>query len=87
MKVKVAEQAIWHQVLDDLLLLDPSTGRYFSLDATGAHMWEALTTSPDVEQAKQQLLATFDVDEAVLVHDLADLIARLVDAGLLQAQA
>jgi hypothetical protein len=82
--VEVTDDVVWQRVYNELVLLDTKTSHYYSLDAVGARIWDELLRGPDVNEAKERLLATFDIDEATLQQHLADLIAQLVSANVLR---
>lgn len=81
--VRVGEDVIWQQVEGQVVLLELNAARYYTLDAVGSKMWEALLESADVDTARARLLDTFDVDDATLRRDLAELIERLAGSRLL----
>jgi coenzyme PQQ synthesis protein D (PqqD) len=66
------------------VLLNIDTERYFGLDETGTRMWQLVTVAPKVEVAYQRLLDEYDVAPELLRENLADLLNRLVENGLLQ---
>ena len=66
------------------VLLNLETERYFGLDATGTRMWEVATESESIEAAYAALLQEFEVEPETLRANLAELIARLIDNGLLK---
>jgi len=66
------------------VLLNLETEQYFGLDETGTRMWQLLTGSPNIDAAYQELLAEFDVEPELLRSNLAELLSRLVESGLLQ---
>jgi Coenzyme PQQ synthesis protein D (PqqD) len=66
------------------VLLNIETERYFGLDETGTRMWQVVTAAPQIEVAYQQLLEEYDVQPELLRENLTDLLARLVENGLLQ---
>ena len=66
------------------VLLNIETERYFGLDETGTRMWQLVTAAPKIEVAYQQLLDEYDVEPGLLRENLADLLSRLVENGLLQ---
>ena len=66
------------------VLLNLETERYFGLDATGTRMWEVATESKSIEAAYAALLQEFEVEPETLRANLAELIARLIDNGLLK---
>src|SRR5246127_4431422 len=66
------------------VLLNIETERYFGLEETGTGMWELVTAAPRIEVAYEQLLEEYDVQPELLRENLADLLTRLVENGLLQ---
>ena len=66
------------------VLLNIETERYFGLDETGTRMWQLVTAAPSVEVAYQQLLEEYDVAPELLRDHFTELLARLVENGLLQ---
>ena len=66
------------------VLLNLETERYFGLDATGTRMWQLVTTSPNLDAAYGILLEEYEVTPEVLRSDLAELMIRLVENGLVQ---
>ena len=66
------------------VLLNIETERYFGLDETGTRMWQLVTAAPRIEVAYGQLLEEYDVQPELLRENLADLLTRLVENGLLQ---
>lgn len=68
------------------VLLNLETERYYGLDETGTRMWQALTSAPNIEAAYQELQDEFDVESELLRLHLTELLARLVDNGLLHIQ-
>jgi len=66
------------------VLLNLETEKYFGLDATGTRMWEVATQSASLEAAYVALAQEFDVEPEVLRSNLAELMARLIENGLLK---
>ena len=85
--VEAGSDVVWQMVDGQVVLLAFNAGRYYLLDPVGTRMWEVLLEDANVADAEQRLLAMFDVDDVTLRRDLAELIARLVDADLLQVTA
>ena len=69
------------------VLLNLETEQYFGLDETGTRMWQLVTASPNIDAAYQELLEEFDVEPDLLRANLAELLGRLVESGLLQVHA
>ena len=68
----------------EAVLLNTSSERYFGLDEMGVQMWLALTSSPTVEDAYQDLLASYEAKPDQLRADLERLVAELVSHELLE---
>ncbi|MDQ6615965.1 MAG: PqqD family protein [Actinomycetota bacterium] len=85
--VELGSDVIWQKVDGQVVLLALNPGRYYALDTVGSRIWEVLLEDSDVAHAQERLLMMFDVDDPTLRRDLAELIARLVGADLLEVTA
>ena len=74
-------------LVQESVLLNLETERYFGLDETGTRMWQLVTASPNIDAAYRELLEEFDVEPELLRANLMELLGRLVDNGLLQVHA
>jgi len=68
----------------EAVLLNLETEKYFGLDTTGTRMWEVATQSSCLEAAFLTLAEEFEVEPPQLRANLADLIGRLLENGLLK---
>jgi len=68
------------------VLLNLETERYYGLDETGTRMWQVVTAASSIDAAYQELQNEFDVESELLRLHLTELLARLVENGLLQIQ-
>lgn len=66
------------------VLLNLDNGRYYGLDEVGTRLYELLNSSASVEAAIEAALDEYEVGEETLRGDLSELIARLMDEGLLE---
>jgi hypothetical protein len=82
-KVTVPAQVLVRLLDKEAVLLNLETERYFGLDEIGTRMWQLLTAEPSVEFAYQKLLEEYDVDSATLRENLAELLEKLTENGLL----
>jgi hypothetical protein len=82
-KVSVPEDVVWQMVGGEVVLFAVTAERFYGLDPVGSQMWEVLQEHPAPAEACERLCAMFDVEEETLRGDLAGLIARLADAGML----
>jgi hypothetical protein len=81
-RVIASDRVVTRVVNGGTVLLNADTGRYFSLDAIGSRVWEALISSPSIGAAEERLSAEYDVERSALLEDVNALIASLVEQGL-----
>jgi len=72
---------------DQYVLVHLRTNRIYELNRTGARLWELLETGHDLEQAQEQMLLEFDVDEQRIRNEVSTLMHDLVAQGLLEPHA
>ena len=82
-QVEISPEALFQELEGETVLLNLQNERYYGLDDVGTRMWQLLAENGDVAAAFAQLLKEYDVDAARLEADLATLIGRLAEAGLL----
>ena len=82
-RVVVPAHVLVRHLDGESVLLNLETEKYFGLDATGTRMWEVATQSASLEAAYVALAQEFDVEPEVLRSNLAELMARLIENGLL----
>lgn len=63
------------------------TNRIYSLNETGARLWELLEAGHDRERIERQMLEEFDVEAADLRREIAELLAMLETQQLVHAKA
>ena len=85
-RVAIPPDVLSRELDDEGVLLNLETERYYTLDDVGIRMWQLLAEHGDVETVVAQLLDEYDVEQATLRHDLADLIAGLVEADLMTVE-
>jgi hypothetical protein len=80
--------AVRDQVSCDLqgeaAILNLATGIYYGLDQVGASVWQQLQTPARVVDVCDQLVATYAVDRTTAHADLLELLAQLLDEGLVE---
>lgn len=69
---------VYREVDGEVVLLNTSTGQYYSLDAVGSRIWSLVTPGASRQVVLETLLAEFDVDEARLKADVDALVEQLV---------
>jgi Coenzyme PQQ synthesis protein D (PqqD) len=74
---------VWRRVGDETVVVNLKTNRIYSLNHTGARLWELISTGHDAEAAAAALLTEFDVDEGELRKEIAAALEELAEAGLI----
>jgi len=86
-RVEVPKNVLVRFLGKECVLLNLKSETYYGLDEIGTRMWQLLTTATRIEDAYTELLAEFDVDAALLRQNLAELLERLADKGLLEIRS
>ena len=84
MRVTSPKHVLVRTFENESVLLNLDSESYHGLDDVGTRMWEALTSSENIEAAYQKLLADYEVDTSQLRQDLDDFVAKMVQRGLLE---
>jgi len=87
MRVTVPAHVMVREVQGESVLLNLNSERYFGLDEVGTRMWAALVASVSVQAAYEVLLGEYDVEAEQLRQNLQELIAKLVENGLLEVRS
>jgi hypothetical protein len=69
-----------------VVLLHLRTGHYFSLNETGAHIWNSMTRGLTVEEIGDVLATTYDVGKEQALRSTSDLLEELAREQLIVAQ-
>ena len=84
MRVTSPKHVLVRTFENESVLLNLESESYHGLDDVGTRMWQALTSSENIEAAYQKLLADYEVEPAQLRQDLDDFVAKMVQRGLLE---
>ena len=87
MNIRIPDDVVFRILGDEAVILNLSTGIYFGLDTVGTRMWQLISEHGSTEQAREALLAEYEVEEGQLRQDLDLLIQQLIDKGLLITEA
>ena len=83
-KVLVPGHVLVRQVDTESVLLNLENQRYFGLDEVGTRMWMTLTAADSIQAAYDVLISEYEVDAEQLRQNLKDLIAKLMENGLIE---
>jgi hypothetical protein len=70
----------------ETVLLDLSTGRYYTLNRVGSVIWEQCTGHHTISDIQTVLCDRFDVASERALDDLVTLVTQLTQEGLLQQE-
>ena len=70
----------------ETVLLDLSTGRYYTLNRLGSVIWEHCTGQNTISDIHAVLCDRFDVASERALDDLVALVNHLIEEGLLQQE-
>jgi hypothetical protein len=76
-------QVLCQRVAETVVLLDPVSGSYFSLDDVGAHIWELCDGSHDVGEIAASVCSVYAASPEIVRTDVVELLAELAAEGLL----
>jgi hypothetical protein len=76
-------KAVTAEVGDEVIFLHEGEGVYYSLDGVGAVVWKALESPLKFGEIVTLILGEYEVEEAQLRQDLANLAESMIEKGLL----
>ncbi len=82
MNLRIPDDVVFRVLGDEAVILNLATGIYFGLDTVGTWMWQLMSEYGATEKVAEALLAEYEVEEGQLRQDIASLIQRLKDKGL-----
>jgi len=86
-RLRASPDVVHRRVDDGIVLVHLRTNRIFSLNRTGARLWELLGDGSTRAELRQKLLREFDVEPMVVDAELDSILPELMSEGLLEADA
>lgn len=83
-RVSIPAHVMVQELGGESVLLNLHSERYFGLDEVGTRMWALLTASESIQAAYDALLEEYEVESELLRRNLEELIAKLVENGLVE---
>jgi hypothetical protein len=78
--------AVWRLVAGEVVLLNPTSGLYYSLDAIGSRVWSMIPEDGiALGHLRDLVLAEYDASPAQVDRDLSALVTHLLAADLVVA--
>ena len=73
---------LWRVVGDEALLLDTTSGNYFSLDPIATEIWVRLNKGDEAGQIAVAVSERYSIEVGRAQDDITDLVKDLQDAGI-----
>jgi hypothetical protein len=87
MRVQPAEDIIWRDLGDEVVILNVVSNNYFGLSGAGGQMWRHLADHGSIDRTIEALTGEFDADADTLRADLDALIRELEQRSLIEIAA
>ena len=84
-QLSAAADVVSRRLDDEVVLVNLSSNRIFSLNRTGARYWELLGEGKARSEIQNQLAAEFGVEPQQVEQEMTELEANLVAEGLLES--
>lgn len=85
-RVRMPDGILSQLLQDELILLNLSTGTYYSLDSIGTRIWQLLAATPaqPLQSVMDTLLQEYETPVDRCTHDLLALVTQLQEHRLLE---
>lgn len=80
--IAIKPEVMLQRVADEMVLLEPASGDYFTLNEVGAIIAEQMQAGKSEDKIASYLTEVFDVTFEQAQQDTQSLLEALVDAGL-----
>ncbi len=80
---RCAPHALAASLEDGVVLLNMETGRYFSLNETGAFIWGLLESAASIEQLVSRIIEAYEVTPEDAERQVRELLAELATERLI----
>lgn len=83
-KLTINPDVVYTQIDDDIVLMGPADGMYYSINAVGSEIWSLLQTNPmSLNALCTQIRTTYNVDEEQCHSDTAMFIDTMVEQKMI----
>lgn len=82
--ITISKDVLAQELDGETVLLDLASESFFGLDAISTRVWQLLQGGAGQGEVVDTLLAEYEVERDVLERDIADLLERLAEAGLIE---
>jgi coenzyme PQQ synthesis protein D (PqqD) len=85
-RFKHADTVSWRRVEDEVVILNLTTSAYFSLNQSGALIWERLGEGAELDAVQSAMCEKFSVAPEAAREDLEKLVALLLAKKLIASR-
>lgn len=85
--VVASKEPVFSHVGEDVVLLNPTDGKYYGLNPIGARIWTLLQQPILVSQLLATLLDEYDVEPHECERDLLEILGQLAEQSLIELSA
>lgn len=82
--IVAAPQQVSTQNDDEIVILDPASGRYYSLEGVGAYIWSLIQEPRPVAEIRAAIEREYEAPSDRIARDLQNILSDLRDAGLVE---
>ena len=75
-------ELVWEVVDDEAMIVDVTTGDYFSLNGVATDVWTGLHAGHRVDDIVDTVASKYGADRSTVERDVADLVDELAEIGL-----
>ncbi len=68
---------------DELVMMDPEQGKYFSLNPVATRIWDLLENPKDIYSLCELLMEEYEVDPGQCIEEVSSYIRDMTGLGLL----
>lgn len=72
---------------DELILFNPATETYFTLNRSAREVWELSNSTHTLDEIAKELANRYDMAPAALLEDVTAIVESFRDANLIQYSA
>lgn len=76
------DKAISGRLHDEMVMMDPDRGKYYSLNKVATRVWDLLETSHDIDEICTLLSDEYDIEREQCRKEVGALIEELQNLGL-----
>lgn len=83
-RMVASDAVLASEVGGEIVILDVQSGAYFTLDATGSHVWRALAEPADLPTLCRKLERRYDAPPETIRRDVSAFLEKMLDKGLVR---